>query len=144
MGIKSTDLSESTRRQMAAQDASGAGVLAPVHWQMTLPYPPTANTYYRHDRGKTHISTKGKAYRQTVLALTRGSGGVRGRVFVEVAVYLPDRRRRDLDNLTKSLFDALQYAEVVADDKLIRDFRIYDAGLDRPDGHVVVRVEAMV
>lgn len=42
---------------------------------------------------------------------------------VEITFYPPDRRKRDLDNLPKSLFDSLTDAGVWKDDSLIQDLR---------------------
>jgi len=42
-----------------------------------------------------------------------------GPLSVEVLLYPPDRRRRDLDNTLKGLLDALEHAGVYLDDSLI-------------------------
>lgn len=42
----------------------------------------------------------------------------------EIIVAFPDKRRRDTDNLTKSLFDFLQRIQVIEDDCLCRDHRV--------------------
>ena len=65
-----------------------------------------------------------------------------GPLTVEVAVYFPDKRKRDLDNLLKCLLDALTHAGVYEDDKQIEDLRIYKAGYEK-DGKVIVAVEVM-
>ena len=41
------------------------------------------------------------------------------RLFVKIVAYMPDRRRRDLDNILKALFDALTHAGVWSDDSQI-------------------------
>lgn len=61
---------------------------------------------------------------------------------MDVAVYFPDKRRRDVDNLNKSLGDALQHCGLIADDCLIRDWRIWAAGY-KPGGEIVVTLEAL-
>ena len=44
--------------------------------------------------------------------------------------YPPDRRRRDLDNLQKSLWDAIQYGGGYRDDSQIKDFECHMARAD--------------
>jgi len=146
MGIPRDRLSA---RALAAVEAAERGdratrVVPDDHvWEMTLPYPPTVNTYYRNVSGKTLISKRGRAYRKTVSSMVARSGMVpmRGLLMIDIAVFLPDKRRRDLDNLLKSLADSLQHGGVYEDDTQIRDWHIYDAGMDRPEGHVIVRLK---
>ena len=49
---------------------------------------------------------------------------ITGPIRLEAIVTRPDRRRRDVDNLLKSLLDALDHAEVYEDDSQIQDLRI--------------------
>lgn len=92
---------------------------------LTLPWPPSVNRYYRNVQGKTLISAEGRQYRKDVESLLlRGVGKFEGRVAVEVRCHAPDRRRRDLDNLGKCLFDSLTHAGVWDDDSQIDDMRL--------------------
>jgi crossover junction endodeoxyribonuclease RusA len=91
--------------------------------KITLAFPPSVNRYWRHPtRGKLAgrhlISSEGRAYRQTVANEVLAQGVVKqlGRLALVVDVFPPDAGRRDLDNLFKSLLDALQHAGVVKDD----------------------------
>ena len=89
--------------------------------ELFLPYPPSVNHYWRHTRGNTFISEEGRRYRDhvTALCIVAKAPWVKGRVSVEVDVYPPDRRRRDLDNILKSLLDSIVHAQVITDDELI-------------------------
>lgn len=92
--------------------------------QLHLPWPPTANTYWRYDRGRTHISTPGRNYRKKVMLACddfRGFGD--SAVVVDILLSPPDRRRRDIDNIQKPLLDALQHIGVYDDDKQVDDLR---------------------
>jgi crossover junction endodeoxyribonuclease RusA len=53
-----------------------------------------------------------------------GLRAITGPIKLEVIATRPDRRRRDVDNLLKSLLDALDHAEVYEDDSQIQDLRI--------------------
>lgn len=89
---------------------------------LTLPWPPTANTYYRNLPGKTLISEKGRAYRAAVaqqVLVQRGARRLSGRLAVAIVAHVPDRRRRDLDNLFKGVLDSLTHAGVWLDDEQI-------------------------
>ncbi len=75
----------------------------------TIPYPPSGNTYWRHNRGRTHVSDEARKYRRGVQmrALTQGLKPLAGPVCVSIALYRP-ARRGDLDNSLKVLLDALR------------------------------------
>jgi crossover junction endodeoxyribonuclease RusA len=81
-----------------------------------LPYPPSVNHYWRYARGRFYISSAGHNYRKAVIAALYGCEKLTGPVALEIEVYPPDRRRRDLDNILKSVLDALEYAGAFDDD----------------------------
>jgi crossover junction endodeoxyribonuclease RusA len=45
-------------------------------------------------------------------------------ISVELILLPPDRRRRDIDNYTKAIFDGLTHARVWGDDSQVKDLRI--------------------
>ena len=93
---------------------------------LTLPYPPTVNTYYGNGpRGNVYIKPAGRSYRLKVMALMgRYKSNTTERLQVFVAVNPPDKRKRDLDNVCKATLDALQHAGCFKDDNQIDDLRI--------------------
>ena len=88
----------------------------------TLGYPPTGNTSVRHAQGAHWLSPKAKAYFALMRFELMRQGAtqrLRGRLKVEVDVYPPDRRKRDLDNAWKTAGDACTRAGVWEDDSQI-------------------------
>ena len=114
---------------------------------LTLPFPPTLNTYWRHvaikGSPRTLISDKGRRYRETVaricMAAGRPSVGT-ARLRVSIEACPPDRRARDLDNILKSLLDALGHAGIYADDSQIDRLEVVRGAID-PVGLVHVTVQ---
>jgi len=118
---------------------------------ITLPYPPTINHYWKtrvvQSRGgkafATHyISQEGKDFRAAVCKQCGGMTGFDGRLSVTVAVFPPDRRIRDLDNLCKALLDALTHAGIWSDDSHI-DRLVIDRRGVASGGRVEVMIEQL-
>ena len=113
--------------------------------ELTLPWAPSVNDYWRHvfrgaNAGRVYISEKGKAYREAVRGIylenRRNLRVPDGILRVEILAFVPDRRRRDLDNQLKAIFDSLTYAGMWADDTLVDDYRIRRAR--SPDGSLII------
>lgn len=91
-----------------------------------LPFPVTVNSYYgQTKRGIKYITKRGKLFREGVLqaCLEQNAFGLSlpDRLQVDIILYPPDRRTRDLDNYMKALLDALTHAKVWVDDEQIDD-----------------------
>ncbi|HFT7677541.1 TPA: crossover junction endodeoxyribonuclease RusA [Citrobacter braakii] len=96
-------------------------------YRISLAWPPSNNRYYRHNRGRTHISTEGKQYRELVADVIKQEMldiGITSPLKVRIECHMPDRRRRDLDNLQKAAFDALTKAGFWMDDVQVVDYRV--------------------
>lgn len=98
--------------------------------QFNLPYPPSINHYYMRTQRGIFVNARGKAYRQLVWATLYQCIGKEGKwdgepmngdLMVEILVYPPDNRKRDIDNIKKALFDALQHGGLFNDDYQICD-----------------------
>lgn len=88
---------------------------------ISLPWPPSNNTYYRRVGAKTLISAKGRDYCAAVIKACAEARISRqdGRLAVVINACPPDRRRRDLDNMLKGLLDALTHGGAWEDDSQI-------------------------
>ncbi len=89
--------------------------------QLELPYPPSINHYWRRVGARTLISRGGRAFRQAVCSILAACGvrPIVGPLVVDVTVFPPDKRRRDIDNVQKALLDALQHGGAYHDDNQI-------------------------
>lgn len=123
------------------------GVRAACVIVMTLPWPPSVNSYWRHPTtgalaGRHLISEEGRRYRTFVAELSRvnrWNNNQKGRLVVVVMAYPPDRRRRDLDNILKALLDSITHAGVIEDDSQIDDLRIVRRQ-PKPNGEILLTI----
>lgn len=115
-----------------------------------LPYPPTVNTYYRTVNNRVILSKKGREYKEQVefeyfqlyskLSCSKKPQFNRDdKLKVHVNVFAPDRRKRDIMNLQKALFDAMEgfYFE---DDNQIDDCRFVRCDVDKKRPRVEVTI----
>lgn len=112
---------------------------------LILPMPPSVNAMYRVFRGRSIISREGRDYRARVIALLKAQQAplVACRCAVDIWVYPPDRRRRDLDNVCKGLLDGLVHGGALADDGLIDKLTLTRMGR-KPGGEVWVKITELV
>jgi Holliday junction resolvase RusA-like endonuclease len=61
-------------------------------------------------------------------------------VRVTLYVYWPDRRRRDLDNVTKAILDGMNKSGVYCDDRQVTEMHLFSA-IDERTPRVEVRVQ---
>lgn len=110
---------------------------------IVLPWPPSLNRYWRTFRGRMLISADGRTYRQeAVAAALAGHRFGAAKVRVSIDAWVPDNRRRDVDNLLKAPLDALCHAGIYDDDSQIWELSIRRAGLDRERPRLEITVEA--
>jgi crossover junction endodeoxyribonuclease RusA len=126
----------------------GSGTVTTIGQQVTfsLPFPPSTNhLYMRNAQNKgQHLKPAVVAFRGAVLAylmehhwpIPRMDGWLE----MSGVFFVPDRRKRDLGNLIKSVEDALQEAHVFDDDYYISDYGKMSRKPFNPDipAHAVV------
>ena len=98
--------------------------------KLILPFPPSVNTYWRHPNkgafaGKSLISAAGRKFQSAACAaiveqLRRLPKPTSAPASVEIVLFPPDNRIRDLDNYNKALFDVLTHAGVWEDDSQVK------------------------
>lgn len=118
---------------------------------LILPWPPSVNHYWLA-RGKMRfLSAAAKKFRYDVAQLSHMFGLVNhtnypllGRLNVQINVFPPDKRVRDIDNLLKSTLDSLTHAGVYLDDSQIDKITIIRKEIDRPAGRVEIIITEIV
>ena len=110
--------------------------------ELELPYPPSANHYFRMVQGRMLISREGRRFREAVAGILAAQGvrPMTGRLALAVQVRPPDLRRRDLDNVQKSLLDALEKGGAYGDDSQI-DLLLTRRGPPAAGGEAHVRLD---
>jgi crossover junction endodeoxyribonuclease RusA len=72
---------------------------------------------------RVHLSNKGRKYKEQAYlqmleqSVPKGTESARYEVLIDA--YVPDRRRRDLDNILKPLLDVMEEYGVIEDDEQI-------------------------
>lgn len=94
-------------------------------FRLTLPFPPSVNTLYRHVGQNVVLSKQGREYAKSVNdavaeALEAGQMVPPPPHAVWLLATPPDRRKRDLDNLPKRLLDLVYRVFEIDDSQIIR------------------------
>lgn len=115
------------------------------HLYLALPFPPSVNAMYIPiGRGRQILSKRAVEYLDLFKRLLdeQGHPGTCPG-FLEARIWIcpPDRRRRDVDNILKALFDAMEAAEVYENDSQIKRVEVVMDHWPFPDGAVVVRLD---
>ena len=95
-----------------------------------LAYPPSVNTlYFTGFDKKRHLSKKGRAYKKNLYGDVLEQHGIfkplTGPLSAIIKVWVPDKRKRDLDNTFKIILDSLKDANVFIDDDQIVEIHGY-------------------
>lgn len=112
---------------------------------LVLPWPPSVNAMYRVFRNRSILSKAGRDFRNAAVAAIKAQGAdlVACRCAVDILLYPPCRRRRDVDNYGKGVLDALVHGGALADDSLIDLLSIRRMGR-KEGGEVWVRITELV
>lgn len=115
--------------------------------ELTLPWPPSNNVYYRHvvigRSARVLLSAEARAYHRrcaleavSARPLKRKDGPLR----LLLLLYPPDHRLRDIDNALKALLDTLTRLGVWFDDSQVKRLEVEMLNPAKP-GRVIVQME---
>lgn len=120
-GVSQATQLSSTQAPDVGNSACDAHSASVGGFRVVLPYPPTVNTLWRRVGNKTLLSAEGRAYHERVAVIVR-QADLRAVPptphEVEVIAYVPDRRKRDVDNILKAILDPL-YRAIGLDDSVV-------------------------
>ena len=113
---------------------------------LTLPFPPSVNTYYRRGAHATYMSKQGREYKCKVSDYIAESGTPKlgaARLSLEIVLWPKDKRKYDIDNRIKALLDSLQDAGVFDDDEQIDQINIFRGTGEVKGGQAKVIIEVI-
>ncbi|MCH7761682.1 RusA family crossover junction endodeoxyribonuclease [candidate division TA06 bacterium] len=138
----------------ATNDPPPSPLLSPAHHRsdrpeiplhtITVPGPPVPKQRPRRNaRGVWYTPSRTKRYEEKVGWHARSAGlsaALTGSVKLEIRLWLPDRRRRDIDNIAKSIADGLN-GVAWEDDSQVTELVVSRAGIDpnRPEIPLVLQ-----
>ena len=108
-----------------------------------LPWPVSVNALYRARGKRVYVSARGKAFKKACGVIFAGSKMVyeTERVWLDIEVYPPDNRRRDISNLIKIVEDALPWFR---DDSQVDKIKIKRCEKDhRKKGYIKIKCGAI-
>ena len=106
-------------------------------------WPPSVNQMYRAHAGRVLLSERARKFYRLALAELARQGlykPLQGDISLRVWVYPPDRRKRDIDNIQKSIFDLLTKAAVIVDDSQICRFHVENTKIVEPGGKILIEI----
>lgn len=95
--------------------------------ELSLPYPPSVNTYWGFHGHRRFLTKKALEFKKLVANEVHSQPTRFGdqKLSVSLELYPPDRRVRDIDNPVKPLLDSLVQSGLFDDDKQIKVMHIY-------------------
>lgn len=124
--IINTDQRPAAASSSDAGNVAGAPPYAPSaaagHLSIVLPLPPSVNVLYGTARnGQKFLTSEQRAFRAHAAQILHATGrdAFAGRLEMQVTLYFANRRRADIDNRLKAVFDACTHGGAYHDDSQI-------------------------
>ena len=111
---------------------------------LTIPYPPSVNTYWGFKGHRRFLTPKAKQFKTEVaqeVSHNKINFGL-DRLEICITLYPPDKRVRDIDNVVKSTFDALVQANAFVDDSQI-DVLLINRGPVVKGGKAEIKIKVL-
>lgn len=108
---------------------------------LQLPLPPSVNAYWRNFHGRIILSQAARDYKIQVkqaVSLARTPYFGANRLHAIITIFPRDKRKSDLDNRCKGLFDALQHAGIFDDDSQFDKIEIAKGSIKTGGGCTIV------
>ena len=110
--------------------------------KITLPYPPSVNTYWGFCGSRRFLTKKAVEFKKAVAEAFTGTGFATDRLQITIWLYPPDRRKSDIDNRIKSCLDAIVQAGFMTDDSQV-DRLIVSRETVRAGGMCIVELQSI-
>lgn len=107
--------------------------------EIELPFPPSANRYWRNFRGRMVKSAEARAYQLNAQLLVKRDTLLTGALSITMHIYRP-AKRGDLDNRIKIILDALQGIAYTNDNQIVEIHASMGDDKLRPRVEVSVRM----
>lgn len=114
-----------------------------MSYEFKLPFPPSVNAWKTPIKNRMILSRRGRDYRKLVdeelIKLGLKGENIQQPLSVSLVLNPPTLRKYDVDNFTKSLFDALTTSNFWGDDVQVQRL-VVEKGEKTKGGNVIVRV----
>lgn len=103
--------------------------------------PMSKSNSYRMGKGKYYVPKAQKDYEAKVLDAAKQSylgDALEGEIEMEIRLFFPDKRRRDAQNYTKSICDALNGVVYKDDSQIVRITITKTLDRDKPRAEVMI------
>lgn len=113
--------------------------------ELHLPYPPSVNHIYRRSRyGGVYLSKETVTFKKEVWLLAKEKKismfSKDKFLSIEIDMHPPDKRKRDIDNINKQIFDALMFSGIIFDDSQFVELKVSKKNIIK-GGLVIVRID---
>jgi crossover junction endodeoxyribonuclease RusA len=113
---------------------------------LSIPFPPSINHYWKHRvigrHASVYLSAEALKFRADIKHILDDENKTKftDRVNVSITLHAPNKRKYDIDNRIKSVFDALTHAGLWGDDEQVDSLTV-TRGIIIEDGLTIVDIK---